>query len=157
MVNISLKSIGHVVSDFNSPEELQFACERGLMTKTSSTIVIMDEFKEGLKNLGDFSHVFVIYFLHKAEKTELTTYPGPKSVKGLPKVGVFASRSQYRPNPIALRLVKLLEIKENRIVVEGLDAIDGSKVLDIKPYIPGFDRPEIVKVASHYSWLEEKE
>ncbi len=157
MVNISFKPIGHVISGFNSPGELQFACEKGLMTKTLSTIVIMDEFKEGLKKLEDFSHVFVLYFLHKAEKTELTTYPGPTSVKGLPKVGVFASRSQYRPNPIALRLVKLLEIKEGSIVVEGLDAIDGSKVLDIKPYIPSFDRPEKAKVASHYNWLEEKE
>lgn len=86
----------------------------------------------------------------------MLTHPGPPGVKDIPKVGVFASRSQYRPNPIALRLVKLIRIQENILHVEGLDAINESVVLDIKPYIDGFDRPGEFKVADWYSWLSQE-
>jgi len=83
-------------------------------------------------------------------------HPGPPSIKDLPKVGVFASRSQYRPNPIALKLVKLVKVRNNKLYVQGLDAIDDSPVLDIKPYIPGFDKPEKVKIANWYNWLNKE-
>jgi tRNA-Thr(GGU) m(6)t(6)A37 methyltransferase TsaA len=112
------------------------------------------EFADGLKGLEKFSHAFIIYSLNKADHVELVTHPGPSSVKGLPKVGVFASRSQYRPNHIAVRLVKIMGIKGNVVSVEGLDGIDGSPVLDIKPYVPGFDRPEKFVCADWYDWLE---
>ena len=81
------------------------------------------------------------------------THPGPPDIE-LPKVGVFASRSQYRPNHIALRLVRIVKVEDNVVFVEGLDAINGSKVLDIKPYVPGFDRPKEYSVANWYTWFE---
>jgi len=96
----------------------------------------------------------VIYYLDKIKKMELMTYPGPTSIKNLPAVGVFASRSQYRPNPIALRLVKLIAVEKNKLLVEGLDAISGSPILDIKPYIPGFDRVKKPEIAYWYNWLD---
>jgi len=104
--------------------------------------------------LDCFSHIFVIFHLDKVKKTELITHPGPPTIKSLPKVGIFASRSQYRPNPIALRLVKLLRIEGNILHVEGLDAINNSRVLDIKPYVRGFDRPEEYETAPWYNWLD---
>ncbi len=116
---------------------------------------LFEEFEKGLKGLEEFSHVFVIYILDKAKKIELITHPGPPNEVDLPKVGVFASRSQYRPNHIALRLVKLKKIEKNIIYVEGLDAIDESKVLDIKPYVKGFDRTSEFKTAPGYRWIEE--
>ena len=68
---------------------------------------------------------------------------------------MFASRSQYRPNHIALRLVELVKVKGNRLEVRGLDAINNSEVLDIKPYIPQFDRPEKIRVADWYDrWMK---
>ena len=154
MVKLCFKPIGYVVSKFKNPHEMVFVCKRGVRANNLSKIVIYKEFEKGLQGLEGFSHIFVIYFLNKVNKVELLTHPGPPSVKGLPKVGVFASRSQYRPNPIALKLVRLVKIKRNELIVEGLDAIDNSPVLDIKPYIPGFDRPVRAKVAKWYDWLK---
>jgi len=154
MNRIYFEPIGFVVSDLISPKELIFACEKGLKTKKNSKVVIEEKYAEGIKGLEKFSHIFVIYFLDKVNKVELTTHPGPPSKEDLPKVGVFASRSQYRPNPIALRLVKLIKIEKNVLYVEGLDAINESIVLDIKPYVKGFDRPDDFKIADWYDWLD---
>jgi tRNA-Thr(GGU) m(6)t(6)A37 methyltransferase TsaA len=154
MGNINLEFIGKITSDYKFPEELHFACEKGLKTINYSKIILKEEYAKGLKGLEKFSHIFVIYILDKADKIELITHPGPLSIKDLEKVGVFASRSQYRPNHIALRLVKLINVNNNELTVEGLDAINDSKVLDIKPYIPGFDRPSEFKVAKWYDWLK---
>ncbi len=152
---ICFNPIGVIESRFDNPEDLIFACEKGLSTKTISKIALNEKFAEGLIGLKEFSHVFVIYFLDRANKIELLTHPGPPTETGLPKVGVFASRSQYRPNHIALRLVELLNVEGNCLHVKGLDAINGSKVLDIKPYVKGFDRPEQFTSASWYDWLNE--
>ncbi|MBD3253112.1 tRNA (N6-threonylcarbamoyladenosine(37)-N6)-methyltransferase TrmO [Candidatus Pacearchaeota archaeon] len=154
MVDINLEFIGKIVSDYSIPEELHFECEKGLKTVSYSKIILKDKYIIGLKGLEQFSHIFVIYILDKADRIELITHPGPSSIKDLKKVGVFASRSQYRPNHIALRLAKLMKINNNELIVEGLDAVNGSKVLDIKPYIPGFDRPNTFKVAEWYDWLK---
>ncbi len=153
-MTICFEPIGKVESEYKKPKDLIFACEQGLNTKTYSKILINEKFETGLYKLNEFSHVFVIYFLHQADKIELVTHPGPPDEVDLPKVGVFASRSQYRPNHIALRLVKLLKIEKNILFVEGLDAIDGTDVLDIKPYVKGFDRPDEFKTAAWYDWLE---
>ncbi|MEM7816011.1 MAG: tRNA (N6-threonylcarbamoyladenosine(37)-N6)-methyltransferase TrmO [Candidatus Aenigmatarchaeota archaeon] len=153
---ISFKPIGFVSSGFKKPEELVSACEKGILDKTQSAIIIDRKFSKGIDGLERFSHLWVIYSLHKADKIELRTYPGPPSVKGLPERGVFATRSQYRPNKIALRLATILEIRGNSIIVTGLDAIDGSPVLDIKPYISHFDRPEKFREANWYRWNNQK-
>jgi tRNA (adenine37-N6)-methyltransferase len=154
MSRICLESIATVFTSYNNPKDLVFACEQGLNTITSSKIVIKEKYAEGLTGIENFSHLFVIFHLDRVDRTELTTHPGPASVKGLPRVGIFASRSQYRPNPIALRLVKLLRVDGNVLYVEGLDAINLSQVLDIKPYVKGFDRPRVYSNAPWYDWLE---
>jgi tRNA (adenine37-N6)-methyltransferase len=149
---MKLRAIGRVVSEFKEPEELHFACEKGLNAETESRILVKKEFREGLRGLEEFSHVFVLYWLDKANRVELTTHPGPPSVE-LPRVGLFSSRSQYRPNPIALRLAELADVDGEGIRVRGLDAVDGSPVLDIKPYVPGFDRPDVFHVAPWCDWF----
>jgi tRNA-Thr(GGU) m(6)t(6)A37 methyltransferase TsaA len=146
--------IGTVVSDFTDPEELHVACEKGKRFEARSRIFIKEHMTSGLEGLSEFSHLWVIYHLHKAKNTEMRTYPGPASVKGLPEVGVFASRSQYRPNHMALRLVRLVGIYDNVIEVEGLDAVDGTPVIDIKPFVKGFDSPDNPRVAGWYGWLD---
>jgi tRNA (adenine37-N6)-methyltransferase len=150
---LHLEAIGEVRSAYKDPKELIFACEDGLKTKTDSMIVLNPELEKGLYKLEEFSHLFVMYHLHRADRIELITHPGPPG-ETLPKVGVFASRSQYRPNHIALRLVKLKKIEKNILHIEGLDAVDGSKVLDIKPYVKGFDRPAVYTTAEWYGWLD---
>jgi len=153
-MGIRFEPIGKVESEYRNPRDLVFACERGINTKTQSKIIVNKKFEKGLYKLEEFSHLFIVYVLHQADKIELITHPGPSSEVNLPKVGVFASRSQYRPNHIALRLVKLQKIEKNILFVEGFDAIDGTNVLDIKPYVKGFDRPNEFKTAKWYDWLE---
>lgn len=154
MSRICLEPIATVFSPYKNPKDLVFACEQGLNTRTISKILVKEEYAEGLTAIENFSHLFVIFHLDRVDRTELITHPGPATVKGLPRVGIFASRSQYRPNPIALRLVKLLRVEGNILHVEGLDAINRSQVLDIKPYVKGFDRPHVYSNAPWYDWLE---
>lgn len=98
-----------------------------------SELVLSEKYANGLKGVDEYSHVFVIYWLHKVRKFErrnLLTRPyhDPRSV------GVFGTRHPNRPNPIGLTVVELLEHKSNVLKVRGLDAFDGTPVLDIKPY-----------------------
>jgi tRNA-Thr(GGU) m(6)t(6)A37 methyltransferase TsaA len=106
-----------------------------------SEIVLDPDLTEALDDLEDFSHIIVIYFMHRSRQ------PFPMKVhpryRTLPTpVGVFASRSPDRPNPLGKTTVKLLERHENVLKVRGLDAMDGTPVIDIKPYIPGLDSIE---------------
>ncbi|MEN8614910.1 tRNA (N6-threonylcarbamoyladenosine(37)-N6)-methyltransferase TrmO [Dehalogenimonas sp. THU2] len=98
---------------------------------------------EGLDGLTDFSHIMVYWWMHRAtDKAKMALKVFPRGRKDLPPVGVFASRSPYRPNSLGRATVRLLERRDNVLVVQGLDAIDGTPVLDIKPFIPGYDSPE---------------
>ena len=81
------------------------------------------------------THLFVIYWLHLGDRARLTATPPPDGREH----GVFATRSPNRPNLLALDIVKLLEVRGNRLSVSGIDALDGSILLDIKPYSAGID------------------
>ena len=103
-----------------------------------SEIIIDESLTEALDNLDEFSHIIVLYWIHKSpRKAPVKVHPRGNPEKKL--MGVFATRSPDRPNPIGKSTVRLLERRENVLKVQGLDAIDGSPVLDIKPYIPGYD------------------
>lgn len=104
-----------------------------------SRIKVDDKFSEALEGLEGYSHIIVIYWLHQADAARMTLKVHPRGDKKLPLVGLFASRSPYRPNPVGEKLVRLLKRQDNILWVEGLDAIDSTPVIDIKPYIPGYD------------------
>jgi tRNA-Thr(GGU) m(6)t(6)A37 methyltransferase TsaA len=106
---------------------------------TVSEIVIDFEYAEALANLNEFSHLIVLFWLHQAERDTTPKKIHPKRNPDLPLVGLFATRSPDRPNPIGKTTVKLLSVEENILKVKGLDAFDGTPVIDIKPYIPGND------------------
>ncbi len=107
-------------------------------------VEVFEEFAEALDGIEEYSHVFVIAYLHKTEwKGLLKVRPRRLLRKGfreeeLPVLGVFATDSPLRPNPIALTLVRLLGRERNRLRVKGLDLFDGTPVLDIKPYRPDY-------------------
>ena len=106
----------------------------------TSEIIIKEDLKGALSRIDEFSHIIVIYWMHKLPPSQRSIIKvHPKGNHNLPIVGVFASRSPARPNPIGITTVKLLERRDNVLKVTGLDAIDGTPVLDIKPYIPGDD------------------
>jgi tRNA-Thr(GGU) m(6)t(6)A37 methyltransferase TsaA len=116
--------------------------ERGKGHLTAkATIELTPDLTEALDNIDEFSHIIVIFWFHKSHQ--------PAPTKVIPRhhglttpIGVFASRSPDRPNAIGKTTVRLLKRKGNILTVEGLDAIDGTPVLDIKPYIPNVDSVE---------------
>jgi tRNA-Thr(GGU) m(6)t(6)A37 methyltransferase TsaA len=102
----------------------------------------------GLQGLEGFSHILVAFFLDRAQGFEPAKQlmRKPRGREDMQAVGVFAQRTKYRPNPIGITAVQLLGIEGNVVKVRGLDALDGTPVLDIKPYMPPFDRMENVKM-----------
>ena len=108
------------------------------MRKRPSRIVLRPEMAPGLMGLEEVEHILVLFNLHRATQYELQLHPGHNPEN--PIRGVFATRSQYRPNAIAATVAEIVSVEDNVINVTGLDAQDGSPVLDIKPYNAGFDR-----------------
>jgi tRNA (adenine37-N6)-methyltransferase len=98
-------------------------------------IELFPEFADGLKDLGGFSHIFLLYHFHRAAAFRLRVVP----FLDREERGVFATRAPARPNPIGLSVVHLLGVRANDLEVENLDVLDGTPLLDIKPYVPEFD------------------
>jgi tRNA-Thr(GGU) m(6)t(6)A37 methyltransferase TsaA len=112
-------------------------------------IIINHQYVDGLRDLRKFNYIYLIYYADRViRKAEMMAYPPWAEGK---KVGVFASRSPVRPNPIGLSVVRIKNIVENRIYTSGLDAFDGTPLLDIKPYIKDLDS----KSDANYGWIEE--
>ena len=119
-----------------------------------SKIVIHDEFVEALDGVSEFSHVFVLFWLHEtSESHRKTLRVHPRGRKELPLLGVFATRSMLRPNPFGLTLVELVKVEGNVLTVRGLDAFNGTPVLDIKPF-DSWDAAETFKVPEWWSKLK---
>ncbi len=112
-------------------------------------VVIRDELAEALEGIEDFSHMFILFWLNKVSSQERKMMKvHPRGREDLPLLGVFATRTKLRPNPIGLTLVELIKVKDNVLTVRGLDAFDGTPVLDIKP----FDYWDIAKNARMPNW-----
>jgi tRNA-Thr(GGU) m(6)t(6)A37 methyltransferase TsaA len=111
-----------------------------------SQIRIFDEYAEGLAGLDEYSHLIVIWWMHETHETKLRLRPYGQA--GVPKVGIFSTRSPPRPNPLALSVVELVEILGPRLDVKGLDAWSGSLILDLKPY----DHYDLVQAPKAPKW-----
>jgi tRNA-Thr(GGU) m(6)t(6)A37 methyltransferase TsaA len=100
-----------------------------------SEVVIDCELTHALEGIAGFSHVFVLFWLHEITSKERKTLKvHPRGRQDMPLLGVFATRTNLRPNPIGLTLVELVKVEGNVLTVRGLDAYDGTPVLDVKPY-----------------------
>ncbi len=108
---------------------------QGRLSSELCEIEVFPEYAPGLKDIENCTHLFVIFWLHLGDRGRLTATP-PHDGR---EHGVFATRSPNRPNLLALDIVELLEVKGNRLSVKGMDALDGSTLLDIKPYSEEFD------------------
>lgn len=113
-----------------------------------SEIEVFEDYGKGMKDIEGFSHLHVFYWLHESKGYSLSV----KTPWDPKEHGLFATRSSHRPNPIGYSVVRLLERKGNILQVEGLDAIEGTKILDIKPYVPKIDS----KSEANSGWLEGK-
>ncbi len=128
---ISFTPIGYVESRFSeyAPSEE--------MRLQPSRIVVREEMASGLLGLSAGDSILVLFQLHRAETYELQLHPGHDPSR--PLRGVFATRSQYRPNGIGATVARIISVEDNILTVAGLDAQDGSPVLDIKPHSVSFD------------------
>ena len=131
---VTFTPVGWVESEFSS------YAPSNEMRNRPSRIVLRPELAPGLMGLEEEQHILVLFNLHRATRYELQLHPGHNPEN--PIRGVFATRSQYRPNAIAATVANIVSVEDNIISVTGLDAQDGSPVLDIKPHRAGFDQPE---------------
>jgi tRNA-Thr(GGU) m(6)t(6)A37 methyltransferase TsaA len=114
---------------------------QGYKSEQISQIEVFKEFEEGLKDIEGFSHIIVIYWFHKSQGYNLLVKtPWDESLHGL-----FTTRSPHRPCPLGLTIVELVAREKNVLKVKGLDAIDSTPLLDIKPYVPLIDEKSVVK------------
>ena len=125
----------------------------GDWNKVVTDLVINRNYQPALAGLTGYSHVIVIYWLHQETACELRHVPQGK-VGQVPEVGIFACRCPQRPNPIGLSTVKLVKIKGNVVKVKGLDVVDSTPILDIKPYTPQYDFVARAKVPAWVNKLD---
>jgi|WetSurMetagenome_2_1015567.scaffolds.fasta_scaffold146173_1 tRNA (adenine37-N6)-methyltransferase len=145
---ILLKPIGYVETDAVGGE----VKEKNRLSK----IVLRSDLQEALDGIQEFSHMFVLFWLSEIspkERRRLKVHP--RGRKDLPLLGVFATRTNLRPNPIGLTLVELINVEGNVLIVRGLDAFDNTPVLDIKPFDPWDIAPD-AKVPGWWMKLQEE-
>jgi tRNA-Thr(GGU) m(6)t(6)A37 methyltransferase TsaA len=105
-----------------------------------ATIEFLEEYEEGLKDLDGFSHIYLIYYFHKVKEPQLSVVPFNDKTK-TPR-GVFSTRTPMHPNSLGMSLVELVNVEKNYVTIKGVDILDGTPLLDIKPYIENFDKVE---------------
>jgi tRNA (adenine37-N6)-methyltransferase len=143
-MDIIYRPIGVIHSPFADIREMPI--QPTGKSSAPGTAELLPEFVEGLRDLDGFTHVILIYHLHKVSSTQLTVRPFLSSETH----GVFATRAPTRPNPIGISIVRLLSIEKNVLHLGNLDVLDGSPLLDVKPYVPEFDTPPDAQAG----WLE---
>lgn len=144
MNEIKYKPIGVIHSPFKEPKgvPIQPAGAQGI----DGTVELFPEYTEGLKDVEGFSHLILIYHFHLSKESPLKVKPYMDN-----KVhGVFAMRGPSRPNSIGISIVRLVRVEGNILHVQDIDIVDGTPLLDIKPYVPEFDIREVEKTG----WLE---
>ncbi|RLG18638.1 tRNA (N6-threonylcarbamoyladenosine(37)-N6)-methyltransferase TrmO [Candidatus Micrarchaeota archaeon] len=146
MNEIKYKPIGIIHSPFKEPRgtPIQPANAKGV----EGTVEVFPEYSEGLKDIEGFSHIILIYHFHLSKKSSLKVKPYMDDQIH----GIFATRAPSRPNPIGISVVPLVRIEGNTLHVRDVDIVDRTRLLDIKPYVPEFDRKDVDRIG----WLEKK-
>lgn len=146
MVLFTPRAIGFAATPFRDTSEVP----KGLGAKhpEEGVLRILPEFAEGLADIEGFSHLFVLWVFDRSDGVHLTSHPPSDSRSH----GVFATRSPHRPNPIALSVVELLGRQGNELRVRGVDMLDGTPILDIKPYLSSIPIEKLRR-----GWLAEAE
>lgn len=148
METMEMHPIAHMCSDF--PTKFGIPRQSGLVEELRSVIVFEPEYRseDALRGIEDFSHLWLIWQFSQAVRQDWSPTVRPPRLGGNVRMGVFATRSPFRPNNLGLSCVRLLEVKHTQqygtvLIVGGADLLDGTPIFDIKPYIPYSDsRPE---------------
>jgi tRNA-Thr(GGU) m(6)t(6)A37 methyltransferase TsaA len=143
---ILYQPIGIIRSPFKTTAgtPIQAAGARGI----AGRIEIFPEYTAGLADLAGFSHIYILYHFHLSKKFSLTVKPFLDDQKR----GLFATRAPSRPNPIGLSVVRLVSITESNLEIKDVDMLDGTPLLDIKPYVPDFDMRQVDRTG----WIGKK-
>ena len=146
MSEIIYKPIGVIHSPFRDVGGMPIQSAGAKAIK--GTVDIFEEYCAGLKDIDGFSHIFLLYHFHRSKGYSLEAKPFLDDVKH----GIFSIRSPARPNPIGLSIVRLVRVEKCTLHIENVDIIDGTPLLDIKPYVPDFD----IRPAERIGWLTGK-
>ncbi|MDP3564058.1 MAG: tRNA (N6-threonylcarbamoyladenosine(37)-N6)-methyltransferase TrmO [Methanoregula sp.] len=130
---VSFTPIGTIHSPF--PEPAGMPIQPAGAVGIQGTVVIDERFRDGLRDLCGFSRIILIYHLHRSQGHSLEVIPFLDTVPH----GIFATRAPRRPNAIGLSIVRLISVNDCELVIEDVDVVDGTPLLDIKPYVPEFD------------------
>ena len=149
-----MEYIAHIRSQF--PTKFGIPRQSGLVSELRAEVIFEEKFRDpaALKGIEGFSHLWLIWEFSEAKRSTWSPTVRPPRLGGNERVGVFASRSPFRPNPIGLSCVKLesVDFENMRLVVSGADLMDGTPIFDIKPYIPYADsHPDAVGGFAHYA------
>ena len=144
MDDIKYKPIGIIHSPFKEPKgtPIQPAGAKGV----NGTVEIFPEYAGGLKDIEGFSHIILLYHFHVSRRSTLIAKPYMDSEAH----GIFAMRGPSRPNAIGISVVRLVKVQGNILHIQDVDIVDGTPLLDIKPYVPEFDMREVASIG----WLE---
>ena len=145
-MSVVYEPVGYFRSPFSDVKGMPIQPVGGL--EIEGIIEILPQFQKGLLDLEGFSHVIVLSHLHQIKGYDLVVKPFLDNVDH----GIFATRSPKRPNPIGLSVMRLKSVSQTSIIVAGIDVLDGTPVLDVKPYVADFDQCD----ASRFGWFEGK-
>ncbi|MCD1294283.1 tRNA (N6-threonylcarbamoyladenosine(37)-N6)-methyltransferase TrmO [Methanocella sp. CWC-04] len=145
-MEIKYKVIGIVHSEFKDKKSTPI---QSIFSESKGTVEVFPEYAEGLKDIDGFSHLYLIYHFNQAEGCMLVQKP---FVDGSKERGIFSIRHFNRPNPIGISLVELKGVKGNILEIDGVDILDGTPLLDIKPYVRQFDHRDDVRCG----WVDQK-
>jgi tRNA-Thr(GGU) m(6)t(6)A37 methyltransferase TsaA len=142
-MEIIMHSIGVIHSPFTDKDQTPIQAS---LSQAVGLVEIYAKFADGLQDIDGFSHIILLYTFHRSPGYSLRVKPFLDDQEH----GVFTTRYPYRPNPIGISTVRLLYRQENLLTIEGVDVLDGTPLLDIKPYVPDFD----VQTKVHTGWYE---
>jgi tRNA (adenine37-N6)-methyltransferase len=145
-MKIEFTPIGIIHTPFETPENMPIQPASG--KNIEGWIEIFEEYTEGLSDLEGFSHIYLLFHLHKSRNFKLKVIPFLDTVER----GIFSTRSPARPNPLGLSVVEILSIKKNIIRIKGIDMLNGTPLIDIKPFVPDFEQYENIRKG----WFEGK-
>jgi tRNA-Thr(GGU) m(6)t(6)A37 methyltransferase TsaA len=142
-MNFTMRPIGIIHTPFSDRDNMPIQASRSLAI---GKVEVYPEYVDGLQDLGGFSHIILLYVWHASEGYDLLVKPFLDDQLH----GVFATRFPRRPNQIGISIVHLQSLQNNTLVVEGVDMLDGTPLLDIKPYVPDFD----IRTETRSGWYE---
>ena len=143
-MEFSITPIGTIHTPFDDLEGMPIQPTGA--ASVQGTIVMDKEYEQGLSDLEGFSHIILLYHFHRSKGYKLMVKPFLDDNKR----GLFSTRAPKRPNPIGLSIVRLMKRDGNKLYIKDIDVLNGTPLIDIKPYVPGFDTKEVTSIG----WLE---